>query len=103
MEYGPNLNEPEWIKRMFTDIYGNGKPGLIDEFRTFRTLWTTRDEERKVYEARQERKNNLLIALGMLILAALAYFGLTPNKHQSSLFSQDSSSVYAESQNLSVK
>ena len=53
---------------------GTTEKGLKVEFGEFVTWIRTRDEERKIYEGRQEKKSNLIIALGMLILTALLAF-----------------------------
>lgn len=81
---------------MYSDLYGNGKTGYLDDFKAFKTMWITRDEERKIYEARQERKNNTIIALGILILTLLAFFGIKAHLESHSFLQGDSGYTSAD-------
>jgi hypothetical protein len=63
-------------------LKGNGRPGLIDQvndhvrqFTNFFAVYTSREEDKKIYDDRQSRKMTILIALGMLIIALLSFFG----------------------------
>lgn len=46
-----------------------GEKGLKQEFNDFFTWSKTRDEEKKIYESRTEKKQNLMLAIATVVLA----------------------------------
>ena len=57
---------------------GRSRLGLVDNFAAHKnsmerkwTVWETRDEQKKIYEGRLEKKTNLIIALGLFLLALM--------------------------------
>lgn len=82
------INEwDEWRSKVDKAIWGNGQPGLQqnlskhrEDFTEFKSTWQERERSKIMYDDRQAKKMNRLIALlialtaiGSLIVGVLAY------------------------------
>lgn len=87
---------------MYADLYGNGKPGIKSVLENHVTMYTTRENEKKIYDDRMEAKSNtirnwLMAGFGLLaaILGLLTYLGLKPSNKS---FLKSQAPVYASVQ-----
>lgn len=60
------------IQRMYTDFYGNGRPGFRDEFQRFASEFKGAEEERSKQHKSNLARLNLIIALLGMIAAYIA-------------------------------
>lgn len=80
-----------------------GEVGLKDKVSEFITWSKTRDEEKKIYEARISRRLSLAITLAMLILGILTYIMTQRDKTGHSMLSIDSNAIYTAEFNATAK
>lgn len=62
------------IQRMHADFYGNGKPGLLDEVRTFTAEFRGAETERERQHKSNRARLNLIIALLSMIAAYILVY-----------------------------
>ena len=90
-------------------IKGNGKPGLMEDFRNHRTevvqfmkSWAQREEDKMVYDDRAEKRSKsirnritIVALLATLILGILTFLGFSRAPNRSFLQHSDLDSTYA--------
>jgi hypothetical protein len=74
------------MSRVLHVLEDNGQEGLATQFRNFKIRWQTREEDKKTYDDRLERKLNLVLAAVLVIVTALGvWVTIRTANHQSIL------------------
>lgn len=64
-------------------VFGDGRSGLAAEFKSFTAVWEAREEDKKIYDDRQQRRvTTLLAVVGVLIALASAIIALLLYEHE---------------------
>ena len=91
------------VDMLMKAIYGNGQPGLVDEFkdhkgfvRSFYDRWDQREKDKMKYDDEQKWRTTTLISLAVLILGLLAFFGIRAQINHTAFVSVDTPSALAQ-------
>lgn len=95
------------VDSLMRAIYGNGQPGLIDEVadiksdgKSFRAVWEQREKDKMKYDDHSAARQKWLMGLAGLILALLAFFGISARLTHTAVVSVDKPAVTAQNKGI---